>query len=180
MMFSNLAISAFSFLVDEWRFEVKDLDERSVSFVRGDVFVCAFLSRLTEISLRVGLLSRGLSNGFSLGVLVALSSREKGFGMRDEFAVHPGQIAKALDSKAALLKEHGGRIAQGDLTVFAEMQKVVEQRWTEQMDAQTRCRAEAAFAAKDYAKALGHLRVLGDRASPIDLKRKSICERNLL
>ena len=178
-MFSTLVESIFAFVKEEYGFKAKILEHNRVQYERDDTFIRLTHTGLDEVSLRVGTLSRGLDKSFSAGVLVALRDSNRGFSLRDRIASKPNQIEEALIEQAQILRTHGKRVLKNDLTVFDEMENVVESYWSARNDAQIRQRAEAAFTAKSFEQALKQYRLLGNRRSLLDTKRMEICERAL-
>ena len=176
-MFADLVKSTFSFLEHENGFRYKKLNERTAQYERDDVFISLVHTQFDEIAFRAGLLSRGFDKGFSAGVIVALTDPKKGFSLMDRMAFHSDQIEDALLEHKDTLRKYGGRILEGDVTVFDDLQGLVDSFWMKRGDSQIRQRAEAAFAAKDYEQAWQHYRSLGERKKPLDKKRMEMCER---
>jgi hypothetical protein len=178
LMFSATVTSIFNFLESDFDFELKTLNDRAVQYERGDSFIRLSHSRLDEVSLQVGTLSLGVEKSFSAGILIALTSPAEGFALRDRIVSKQEHIEQALTELAQVLRTHGQRVLNGDNTVYADMQRVVEAYWVTRNDAQLRQSAEKAFASRDFSEALKQYRLLGERRTPLDSKRMEICEHN--
>jgi hypothetical protein len=178
-MFPQIVSTKFRFLETDYGYRKRLEADRCVEYQKADSIIRFSYSDYDEISLRVGQVSRGIENGFSAGVLIALTDPKLGFSSRDRFASTAEQIENALSEFDVVLHTHGRRILDGDPTVYAEMEALVEVHRVAENTRATRHRAEEALAAKDYKSALREYRSLGDRRSGLDTKRMEMCERQL-
>lgn len=177
-MFTSEVIAAFDYLLKDFGFEAKIINDHTVDFIGARFFVQVHYSNLQEISLHVGLLKER-ERHFGIEFVVALSSPEVAFSATDKFATTPGLLRELVAEKAGLLRKYGERVCKEDISVFTEMSELADAYRKNRAVSRIRYRAETAISQKKYAEALALYSGIGDSANRLDLKRIAYCRKKV-
>lgn len=178
--------SAFEFLTTDYGLQCIFTEPTYVRYESYLTFVNVYHGRSSyELGLEVGLLGESpeRERAFTLMELMRVQDPWAESNFHYFTATTPKQMRTAVARLAQLLKKYGADTLRGDRTAFERLSEE-RIRWRERFAKevlldQVKPAAEAAFRAKDYAKAVNLYESVRDDLTPVELKKLNYAKKQL-